>query len=163
MATKGAESHSDALRAILKKVGVKITPIRLELMDYLLVTARPLSHADIQSAFPMLDRVTIYRTLASFVNCGIAHQVQGLDGVWHFCAHDPDVSGCPGNHPHFLCMSCGKMICLLGQYMPRIEVSEGNVVNGKQFVAYGTCRECASRIQQDQQAQNDGGEQKVED
>jgi Fur family ferric uptake transcriptional regulator/Fur family zinc uptake transcriptional regulator len=143
LAKKGAESRNDALRAILRGAGVKVTPIRLEVLDYLLKTGQPLSHTDVQSAFPMLDRVTIYRTLASFVSAGIAHQVQGLDGVWHFCAHDPDVSGCPGNHPHFLCMSCGKMICLLSQNMPRIDVTEGNIVSGKQFVAYGLCHECA--------------------
>jgi hypothetical protein len=37
------------------------------------------------------------------------------------------------------------MICLLDQSLPRVDVTEGNVVNGKQFVAYGLCRECAAK------------------
>jgi Fur family ferric uptake transcriptional regulator/Fur family zinc uptake transcriptional regulator len=139
------ESPDDALKALLRRTGIKVTPIRLEVLGYLLNTGQPVSHADVQSALPLLDRVTIYRTLASFVESGIAHQVQGRDGMWHFCAHDPDSSGCPGNHPHFLCTSCGKMICLLDQRMPRVSVTEGNVVEGKQFVAYGLCQECAAK------------------
>ncbi|MDR1516360.1 MAG: transcriptional repressor [Synergistaceae bacterium] len=139
------ENHGDALRALLRRAGIKITPIRLEVLGYLLKTGQPVSHSDVQSALPTLDRVTIYRTLASFVESGIAHQVQGLDGMWHFCAHNPDSSGCPGNHPHFLCTSCGKMICLLDQNLPRVDVTEGNIVNGKQFVAYGFCQECAAK------------------
>jgi Fur family ferric uptake transcriptional regulator/Fur family zinc uptake transcriptional regulator len=139
------ESPNDALRVLLRRAGVKITPIRLEVLGYLLKTSQPMSHADVQSALPMLDRVTIYRTLASFVESGIAHQVQGLDGTWHFCAHNPDTSGCPGNHPHFLCMSCGKMTCLLDQSLPKVDVTEGHIVNGKQLVAYGLCQECAAK------------------
>jgi Fur family ferric uptake transcriptional regulator/Fur family zinc uptake transcriptional regulator len=154
LAKKGAEGRDDALRAILRKAGVKVTPIRLEVLDYLLKTGQPVSHADVQSALPVLDRVTIYRTLTSFVSSGIAHQVQGLDGMWHFCAHDPSASGCPGNHPHFLCMSCGKMICLLDQNMPMVDVSEGNTVIGKQFVAYGLCHECAKQAKSAKNAEN---------
>jgi Fur family ferric uptake transcriptional regulator/Fur family zinc uptake transcriptional regulator len=154
LAKKEAESRSDILRAMLRGAGVKVTPIRLEILDYLLNTAQPLSHADVQSALPTLDRVTIYRTLSAFVSSGIAHQVQGLDGMWHFCAHDPDVSGCPGDHPHFLCTSCGKMICLLGQNLPRIDVQEGNIVEGKQFVAYGLCPECAKKAKRAKNAGN---------
>ncbi|MDR0648286.1 MAG: transcriptional repressor [Synergistaceae bacterium] len=142
--TRG-ESQDDALRTRLRSTGLKVTPIRMDVLDYLLTIGQPVSHSDVQSAFPMLDRVTIYRTLASFVKSGIAHQVQGLDGMWHFCAHDPNASGCPGNHPHFLCLSCGKMICLLDQRMPRVDVTGGNVVEGKQFVAYGFCQECAAK------------------
>jgi Fur family ferric uptake transcriptional regulator/Fur family zinc uptake transcriptional regulator len=108
----------------------------------------PLSHAEIHAKIPDMDRVTLYRTLSTFVDADIAHQVQGLDGMWRFCAHSRGAGGCPGNHPHFLCTVCGRMTCLLDQSMPRVEVPDECNVHGKQFVAYGICEECLSAKQQ---------------
>jgi Fur family ferric uptake transcriptional regulator/Fur family zinc uptake transcriptional regulator len=102
-----------------------------------------MAHAEIQDALPDMDRVTLYRTLANFVAKEVAHQVQGPDGAWRFCAHPPDTKGCPGNHPHFLCSSCGKMICLTDQSLARVSVPDGYAVCGKQTVVYGKCSNCA--------------------
>lgn len=132
----------EGLKGILRDAGLKITPVRLEILQFLARAARPLSHADILAHIPHLDRVTLYRTLASFADADIAHQVQGLDGTWRFCAHARRGERCPGNHPHFLCTSCGRMVCLLDQRMPRVDVPEGYGVEGKQFVVYGICEEC---------------------
>jgi Fur family ferric uptake transcriptional regulator/Fur family zinc uptake transcriptional regulator len=139
------ERQDEALRVILRSAGIKITPVRLEVLDLLLKAGQPQSHSEVQSVLTLLDRVTIYRTLSSFVDSGIAHQVQGLDGMWRFCAHDPESSGCPGNHPHFLCTSCGRMICLLDQSMPRVDIPDGYAVHGKQFVVYGLCPDCGDK------------------
>ncbi|MDR1944462.1 MAG: transcriptional repressor, partial [Synergistaceae bacterium] len=59
-----------------------------------------------------------------------------------FCAHHPGKSDCPGNHPHFLCLACGKMFCLIDQRLPRIDMPEGCEVRGKQLVIYGKCPSC---------------------
>ena len=133
----------DQLKTILKAARLKVTHLRLAVLDYLIATGVPVSHADIQAYMPDIDRVTLYRTLASFVEANIVHQVQGLDGAWRFCAHDMENEGCPGGHPHFLCLQCGKMFCLSDQKIPRVEVPEGMTVEGKQLVIYGSCSECA--------------------
>jgi Fur family ferric uptake transcriptional regulator/Fur family zinc uptake transcriptional regulator len=141
--TAKAHGERPGLRALLKLAGLKVTPVRMEILDYLVKAGHPLSHAEIHSALPDMDRVTIYRTLTSFTEADIAHQIQGLDGTWRFCAHERDSEGCPGNHPHFLCESCGRMFCLLDQHMPRVDVREDDIVKSKQFVLYGLCAECA--------------------
>lgn len=89
-----------------------------------------------------MDRVTIYRTLSTLKEAGIVHSVQGIDGVWRYRAHDPDQGGCPGNHPHFICLSCKTMLCLNGQKLPNVSVPEGFSVTGKRLLVYGLCREC---------------------
>jgi Fur family ferric uptake transcriptional regulator/Fur family zinc uptake transcriptional regulator len=134
----------EVLKKVLRTARLKVTPLRIAVLSYLMEAARPMSHAEVQAALPDMDRVTLYRTLSSFVDSDIAHQVQGLDGMWRFCAHMREDHACPGNHPHFLCSSCGTMICLMDQTMPRVEVPDGCVVYGKQFVAYGVCQACAS-------------------
>ncbi len=133
------------MKSMLKSAKLKVTPPRITVLGFLLEAGRPMSHTEIQEQCPNMDRVTLYRTLTAFVEADIAHQVQGLDGMWRFCAHMRGQLGYPGNHPHFLCTVCGRMICLPDQSMPRVEVPEGYDVNGKQFVAYGTCADCLKK------------------
>jgi Fur family ferric uptake transcriptional regulator/Fur family zinc uptake transcriptional regulator len=135
---------SGVLRNMLRGAGLSATSLRLGILRRLIAACRPLSHAEIQIDMPDLDRVTLYRTLSAFVEADIAHQVQGLDGALRFCAHTKR-EGCPANHPHFLCASCGAMICLEDQAMPRIDIPDGCVIESKQFVAYGKCPECSRK------------------
>ena len=97
----------------LKNAGLRTTRQRRVILELLLACGSPLSHAEILSKIEEhLDRVTLYRTLETLRKAGIVHQVQGIDGVWRFCAHGE-------------------------------EVPAGVEVEGKQFVVYGRCAECA--------------------
>lgn len=132
---------------LLRQAGARATPVRLQVLDCLIGKGYPISHPDL-AKLPELedyDRVTLYRTLNLLRKAGLVHAVQGMDGAWRFCAHKPDVEGCPGNHPHFLCLSCGCMICLIRQRLPHIEISADMMVQGKQLVVYGRCSVCALR------------------
>lgn len=127
----------------LESAGLRPTAAREAILEALYRIGRPASHGEVAKALEgQLDRVTIYRNLYLLEEAGLAHRVQGVDGKWRFCAHDPNIAGCPGNHPHFLCLRCGKMICLLGQTIPYVEVPEGVKVEGKQLVVYGLCPDC---------------------
>lgn len=129
---------------LLRRAGLRVTRQRLVVLGLLMEKDSPMSHAEITAALAdPLDKVTLYRTLQTLGEADIVHQVQGPDGVWRFCAHSPDAEGCGGGHAHFLCLSCGKMSCLVDQRLPRVEVPEGIEVEGKQLVVYGRCPECA--------------------
>lgn len=131
---------------ILCKAGLRITRQRETVLRLMLENGFPMSHAEINGTLDKpLDKVTLYRTLQALTDAGIVHQVQGLDGAWRFCAHDAEAEGCPGGHPHFLCLGCGKMTCLSNQSIPRVEVPEGVKVDGKQLVVYGYCAECGAK------------------
>ena len=123
--------------------GVRATPFREQVLSLLLQRGHPMTHAEILQTLPnAADRVTLYRTLETLRDAGILHQVQGADGVWRFCAHELDGGGCPGGHPHFLCLACGSMVCLTGQPLQRVEVPVDVLVQGKQLVVYGLCASC---------------------
>ena len=131
----------------LKNIGLRSTRQRKIILELLISCGSPLSHAEIltkieESSNEKLDRVTLYRTLEVLRKSGVVHQVQGIDGVWRFCAHEINEDGCPGDHPHFLCLACGKMVCMTEQKMPRVSVPKGASVEGKQFVVYGRCESC---------------------
>lgn len=129
---------------VLSRAGLRVTRQRKLVLALLLEKGSPLSHGEISAALAEpLDKVTIYRTLQALKGASIVHQVQGLDGTWRFCAHNAEAEGCPGGHPHFLCLCCGRMLCLCEQSLPHIKVPPGVEVEGKQMVVYGRCAGCA--------------------
>ena len=105
---------------------------------------RPMSHLEILDKIKdvKLDRVTLYRILASLKDASLIHQVQGSDGTWRFCSHDEDSESCPGGHPHLLCESCGKMMCLTNCKMQHVDVPDDFMVTHKQMLILGICKDC---------------------
>lgn len=99
------------------------------------------------------DRVTVYRTLNSFVEKGIAHKVDPGDRVFRFSLTDH--AHCSEHkhdheHPHLVCDSCGSVQC-----MPEAEViirTKGGEKGGEKKHAasvrqqdvtlHGTCGRC---------------------
>lgn len=137
-----ATPPSDMLRA----AGLRRIPARIAILSRIEEIARPVSHAEL-SALPDLtdvDAITLYRTLSALEEAGLVHRVFGIDGTWRYCAQPRDRTGCPGNHAHFLCTSCGSMTCLHGQSMPRAAVPPGAEVQGRHFLVYGGCASCVA-------------------
>lgn len=128
----------------LRRAGLRVTAARRAVLELLLEADHALSSPDI-AAHPSLrgiDRVTVYRSVATLCAAGLAHGVSGVDGVCRYRAHDRDGEGCPGDHPHFLCTDCGGMWCLPDQRLPFVEVPAGARVDGKQLVVHGRCAAC---------------------
>ena len=128
----------------LRNAGLRRTPARRAAWEQLQVAARPMSHGELREVLSTIDEVTLYRSLSALESAGLVHQVHGIDGVRRFSANPPDAEGCPGNHVHFSCRSCGAMACLADQEMPRVVVPEGATVEGRHFLVYGRCATCSS-------------------
>ena len=138
--------NDKVIKKILFSAGLRITRNRKVVLDLLISEAVPMAHMEIAQKLSVpIDRVTLYRTLETLTKTGIVHQVQGIDGVWRFCAHESKAGQCPGNHPHFLCTVCGRMICLSNQTLPHFAAPEGYEVEGKQLVLYGQCPKCRNK------------------
>jgi Fur family ferric uptake transcriptional regulator len=140
--------YQTTARTLLRGVSLRLTPVRVAVLSHLLKYGRPVSHADLwrRKKIRTFNRVTVYRTLLTLQSKSVVHAVQGIDGVWRYCAHALSQERCPGNHAHFVCNKCRRMVCLLGQTMPYVEVPEGTVVEAKQLVVYGICAECAASL-----------------
>lgn len=129
---------------LLRAAGLRRTPARVAVLTRINALARPTSHADLQAVPELsdIDDITLYRTLATLVEAGLVHRVHGIDGVWRYCAQPQGRAGCPGNHAHFLCTTCGGMTCLVDQPLPRVPVPAGAEVQGRHFVVHGRCAAC---------------------
>ena len=130
---------------LLREKGIRPTELRKEVLRILFGEGRPLSWKDTFTRFTgkRVNKVSLYRTLSLLEEKGLVHKILGTDGAWHYCAHIIEGKKCPGNHPHFLCLACGRMICLSDQALPTVQVPEGCVVEGKQLLAYGHCPSCS--------------------
>ena len=88
------------------------------------------------------NKTTIYRVLDRLEDDGVLHSFQGTDGVKFYAkCHGCSKSRHSDIHPHFQCVSCGKMDCL------DVRVSIPKVPNRKvlssQLILQGHCENCS--------------------
>jgi Fur family transcriptional regulator, ferric uptake regulator len=97
-------------KSILKEFSLRNTSCREEILQVFLNKNFALSHADIENKLSEnFDRVTIYRTLKTFLDKGIIHKVLDDEGTTKYalckeaCAHHEHHH----EHVHFKCIQCG--------------------------------------------------------
>jgi Fur family ferric uptake transcriptional regulator len=79
------------LLEILKRHQLSVTDSRKKILELFQVTNGALAHADIEKKTgEMFDRVTIYRTLQTFVDKGIIHTIPTADNsvLYALCKDD---------------------------------------------------------------------------
>lgn len=133
-------------RERLNIVGLKVTPVRLEVLDYFVKEDKVLSHADIENYYKgKLDRVTLYRTLSTFIENGILHKIVDDSAVakYAICKHNQ----CrqhkhEDNHVHFKCSSCGKIECLHELTIPSFNLPKNYKMESANLLIDGICADC---------------------
>ncbi len=133
------------LKSILKSHELRITDCRLDVMQFFLNEKGALSQGDLENQFTQYDRVTLYRTLNSFLDSGILHKIPNETGTATYgLCHDtcsPDHHD--HNHIHFKCNSCGQIECLDEKVVPKVTVPTGYQIDGVNMIVDGICATCA--------------------
>ena len=130
---------------ILKQSGLSITESRKKILDLFLETDGALAHADIEkntaSAF---DRVTVYRTLQTFVEKGIIHQIPTTDNsvLYALCKHNCEQGHHQDDHVHFICSNCDKTICMDEVTVPEVKLPKNFTKQQAAMVVTGVCEDC---------------------
>lgn len=130
---------------ILKRNGLSVTEGRLKILDLFLGTEGALAHADIEKQTAQaFDRVTVYRTLQTFVEKGIIHQIPTTDNsvLYALCRHQCEGGHHHDNHVHFVCAQCDKTICLDDVTVPDVRLPKGFKPTQSAMVVTGICNEC---------------------
>jgi len=128
---------------LLTDAGVRRTRGRLAILAALLRAKTPLTHEELSGRLRghHLDRVTVYRTLQTLIEKGIAHRVEAGDRLWRFA-----VCGCGHRvhcHPHFTCRVCGKVECLNDVDLPEFaQVGRNYRVESQEVYMTGVCAHC---------------------
>jgi Fur family ferric uptake transcriptional regulator len=131
----------------LKRNQLSVTDSRKKILELFLQRKAALAHADIeQYSGDEFDRVTIYRTLQTFVEKGILHTIPSADNsVKYALCKDACTEGHHhDNHVHFMCDTCGTTYCLDHVTVPHVQMPAGYQINQIDLVASGICIKCQS-------------------
>lgn len=87
------------------------------------------------------NKTTIYRVLDKLEDDGVLHSFLGKDGLkWYAKCNGCSAAAHKDLHPHFQCLSCGKVDCL------SVSVTLPEIPNRKieisQLLIQGTCEAC---------------------
>lgn len=129
----------------LKKFSLRHTSGREEVLALFLKAGHALAHSDVENGLgPDHDRVTIYRTLRTFLDKGLLHKVLDDEGGTKYalcqdtCAH--------GNHQHehvhFKCENCGQTTCLNEVRIPGLALPDGYERREMNLLIQGVCQGC---------------------
>ena len=130
---------------ILKKNDLSVTDGRKKILDLFLSSEGALAHADIETnTSNAFDRVTVYRTLQTFVEKGIIHNIPTTDNsiLYALCKDDCEEGHHHDNHVHFICNNCSKTICLDDVIVPTVKLPKGFTPNKTQMLVNGVCADC---------------------
>jgi Fur family ferric uptake transcriptional regulator len=139
-----SKSHQNSINEILRRKQLSVTESRRKIMSLFLETADALAHGDIEKkAGEKFDRVTVYRTLQTFVDKGIIHAIPSSDNsVRYALCKDCTEGHHHDDHVHFVCSHCSKTICLDNIVSPKIELPQGYIADNVQVVINGVCKDC---------------------
>jgi Fur family ferric uptake transcriptional regulator len=129
---------------ILKHNSLSITDSRKKILNLFLHGTGALAHGDIEKKVgEKFDRVTIYRTLQTFMDKGIIHSIPTADNSVHYALCKDDCSsGHHDNHVHFVCSTCGNTVCLEEVTVPSIKLPKGFTSTQVEMVVSGICQNC---------------------
>lgn len=130
---------------LLKDFKLRTTPSREEILYLFVKKDYALSHSDIESEIPEdLDRVTVYRTLKTFLDKGLIHKVLDDAGSLKYalCNDACTKAGHKHEHVHFKCINCGLTSCLNVE-IPTVKLPKGYKPREVNLLIQGICSNCS--------------------
>lgn len=100
-------------RQELRAAGLKCTQQRLAVLCELEAAEGPLSNHELQQRLAQFhtDSATTFRNLRDLCEAGMVVRVNVGDRSWRYELRDRGAHQ-RGRHPHFLCLVCGRVVCL---------------------------------------------------
>src|SRR5690349_998633 len=136
-------THSETL---LRSFKLRSTPNRQDILDLFLLRNYALSQSDIEKeVHNHLDRVTVYRTLKTFLDKGLIHKVLDDEGSLKYalCNEACTVANHHHDHVHFKCTKCGQNNCLSIE-VPSIKLPKGYRAREVNLLIQGVCESCGN-------------------
>ena len=135
---------------ILERKGVRVTSIRILVMESLTAASRPMSLSDLETVLDTVDKSSIFRSLEAFEKHHAVHSIDdGTGSVKYEVCEGEDECTVSDMHAHFYCEKCHKTYCLKEISAPVVDLPEGFEMNSVNYIVKGTCRECGRRLSRD--------------
>ncbi|MBV7528497.1 Fur family transcriptional regulator [Chitinophaga sp. sic0106] len=143
MGTK--QQITEKITALLKDSKLSVTDTRMKILELFMKSNGALEHSDIETqAGQSFDRVTVYRTLQTFLDKGIIHKIPTTDTSVRYavCKSECSEHDHHDHHVHFKCESCGTTTCLDETNIPEISLPKGYAMHNVEVVVSGVCKTC---------------------
>ncbi len=131
---------------LLKRNQLSVTDSRKKILELFHAHDGALAHNDIEKKTgEKFDRVTIYRTLQTFVEKGIIHTIPTPDNsvLYALCKDECSSTGYHhDNHVHFVCDHCDVTYCLDSVVTPEVNLPPGFKPIVIDVVVTGICKNC---------------------
>lgn len=130
---------------ILKDYDLRTTTSRSAILRLFLRNSFALSYSDIEREIATtFDRVTVYRTLKTFLDKGVIHKVLDDEGglKYALCSEPCSTHEHHHEHVHFKCTKCGQTSCLEEVTIPVVNLPKGYVAGEINLLIQGTCSRC---------------------
>jgi Fur family ferric uptake transcriptional regulator len=131
---------------LLRRNHLSVTESRKKILYLFLEEEGALAHGDIEKkAGEKFDRVTVYRTLQTFVDKGIIHTIPTADNSVRYalCKDNCSEGHHHDHHVHFVCSQCKQTYCLDDVVTPGINMPKGYRAEQVEVVVEGVCRNCS--------------------
>ncbi len=111
------------------------TPMREMVLEFILKQNTAISLTDLEKEFQHSDRTTLYRTLKTFEESGMIHNIKGGIEATKYALCEADCK--PGvhydMHIHFYCTNCKQLLCLPKDDLPQIKLPGNYQLQGRSF------------------------------
>lgn len=130
---------------ILKSKNLRVTSFRKDVLRVLRESKHAISVQDIEEKLIDFDRITLYRTIKSFIQNGVVHEIVMSGDVKKLalcddvCNHEDGVH--EHQHIHFQCRKCSEIYCVEVDDLPQIKIP-GFIIEDKEIQARGICNKC---------------------
>jgi Fur family ferric uptake transcriptional regulator len=130
---------------ILKDYQLRTTTSRSAILNLFIKNSFALSYSDIEHEIASsYDRVTVYRTLKTFLDKGVIHKVLDDEGGLKYALCSAPCSSHEHHHEHvhFKCEKCGQTNCLENVVIPEVILPKGYQPRETNLLIQGICDKC---------------------
>lgn len=134
------------MEELLKSRKLRVTDFRLAVLDIFDQNKHAVSMEQIEASLGEFDRITLYRTIKSFIEKGIIHEIVMSGDIKKLALCD---DSCESHdhahhhqHVHFRCKKCEEVFCEDVDNFPNLGLS-GFQIDSIEIQAQGICKNCA--------------------
>lgn len=133
------------IKNILKNKKLRVTPFRTEVLNLFIKKSTAISIQEIEVGLGEFDRITLYRTIKSFIDNGVIHEIV-MPGDIKKMALCPEECSAEHHthakqHLHFRCNQCENIYCIDLNEFPAINIPNFEL-NSIEIQGTGVCESC---------------------
>ena len=129
------------LKQIFSQYKLRNTSCRYDVLDYFLKANYAITPKELEEALPKYDRVTLYRTLNTFIDKELIHRIPNDSGIARYAISDTHQDS-KEEHIHFKCENCGRTECLTNYQIPDVNLPAGYNISSVNLIVSGKCNAC---------------------